>query len=34
YPLDFPKVPLKKAAKIVTEELENRVRALIDSPES
>ncbi|AVQ13226.1 Acyltransferase [Leptospira santarosai] len=34
YPPDFPNVPLKKAAKIVTEELENRVRALIDSPES
>lgn len=34
YPHQFPKVPLKKAAKIVTEELENRVRMLIDSPES
>ncbi|WP_061222827.1 lysophospholipid acyltransferase family protein [Leptospira weilii] len=34
YPHEFPNVPLKKAAKIVTEELENRVRILIDSPES
>ncbi|AXR64768.1 lysophospholipid acyltransferase family protein [Leptospira mayottensis] len=34
YPHQFPTVPLKKAAKIVTEELENRVRMLIDFPES
>lgn len=34
YPKDFPKEPLKKAAKMVTEELENRVRKLIDTPEN
>ncbi|EKR72454.1 1-acyl-sn-glycerol-3-phosphate acyltransferase [Leptospira noguchii] len=33
YPHEFPKEPLKKAAKIVTEELENRVRKLIEAPE-
>lgn len=33
YPHEFPKKPLKKAAKIVTEELENRVRRLIETSE-
>ncbi|TGK33737.1 1-acyl-sn-glycerol-3-phosphate acyltransferase [Leptospira gomenensis] len=34
YPHEFPKEPLKKAAKMVTEELERRVRKLIEEPET